>query len=88
MQTILNPFEAIQKKLEEIEKAVKELSEKEQRTTEPSTLVDRKEVSEMFGVNPSTVWRWQKKGILKPKGIGGRVYFDRAEVMEAVKNLK
>lgn len=88
MQTILNPFEAIQKELEEIKKAVKELSEKEQKTTEPNTLVDRKELSEMFGVNPSTIWRWQKKGILNPKGIGGRVYFDRAEVMNAVKNLK
>ena len=85
---VINPFEAIQKKLEEIEKAVKELSEKEQKTTEPNTLVDRKELSEMFGVNQSTIWRWSKRGILNPKGIGGRVYFDRAEVLNSLKNLK
>lgn len=85
---VINPFEQISRELAEIKKAVQELSAKEQKTTETNTLVDRKELSEMFGVNQSTIWRWQKRGILNPKGIGGRVYFDRTEVMNSLKNLK
>ncbi len=85
---VINPFEQISRELAEIKKAVQELSAKEQEIAEPNTLVGRREVSEMFGVNQSTIWRWSKKGILNPKGIGGRVYFNRAEVMNAVKNLK
>ncbi len=87
MQTI-NPFETILNELAEIKKAVQELATNEPKTPELNPLIDRKEIIGIFGVNQATIWRWQNKGILKPKKIGGRVYFDRDEVMNSLKNLK
>lgn len=83
---VINPFETILNELAEIKKAVQEIATNEPKTPELNPLIDRKEIVEIFGVNQATIWRWQNKGILKPKKIGGRVYFDRDEVISAIKN--
>jgi len=31
-----------------------------------SELLTRKQVAEIFNVNPLTIWHWEKRGILKP----------------------
>lgn len=83
---VINPFETILNELAEIKKAVQEIATNEPKTPELNPLIDRKEIVEIFGVNQATIWRWQNKGILKPKKIGGRVYFDRDEVISVMKN--
>lgn len=47
---------------------------------QPNDYLTRKQVSEMFDVDISTVANWQKNGKLRPLGISGRVYFLRCEV--------
>ncbi len=47
---------------------------------QPNDYLTRKQVSEMFDVDISTVANWQKNGKLRPLGISGRVYFLRSEV--------
>ena len=42
--------------------------------------LSRNDVSKMLGVNLSTLFNWQKKKILIPVGISGRVYYLRSEI--------
>ena len=39
-----------------------------------------KEVSDMLGVNPATVWRWIKKGVLRSVKVCGRVLISKADL--------
>jgi hypothetical protein len=48
--------------------------------TQPKEYLSRKDITEMFGVDLSTVHNWCKSGKLNPLGIGSRVYFLRSEV--------
>lgn len=54
---------------------------------EPNEYLTRQEVAQMFGVDISTIHNWSKRRILKPKGIGGRVYFLRSEIDASIKPL-
>ncbi len=54
---------------------------------EPNEYLTRQEVAQMFGVDISTIHNWSKRGVLKPQGIGGRVYFLRSEIESSVKPL-
>ena len=58
---------------------------------EPKTPVEyltRQEVSKMLKVDLSTVHNWTKKDILKASQCGGRVYYKRTEVENAIVELK
>ena len=55
---------------------------------EPAEYLTRQEVAEMLKVDISTVHNWTIKGILKPYGIGRRVYYKRIEVESAIIELK
>lgn len=48
------------------------------------TLIDLKVAASILGVDPSTVWRWTRRGILQnlaPAGVKA-VILDRAEILE------
>lgn len=47
---------------------------------QPKEYLSRKDITEMFGVDLSTVHNWCKSGKLNPLGLGSRVYFLRSEV--------
>lgn len=49
--------------------------------------LSRKTVSEMFGVDISTISNWQRNGTLNPLAISGRIYFLRSEVEQSLKPL-
>ncbi|HAI43171.1 MULTISPECIES: helix-turn-helix domain-containing protein [unclassified Maribacter] len=55
---------------------------------EPCSYLTRNEVAEMFKVDISTIYNWTKKGYLKPKGIGSRVYFLRSDIDKTLVELK
>jgi len=54
---------------------------------QPNEYLSRQDVSQMFGVDISTVHNWCKSKKLNPLGIGSRVYFLRSEVEASLKPL-
>lgn len=46
------------------------------------------DMMELFKVSRATVYNWKESGKIKPYKVeeGGSIYFDQAEVREAVKN--
>lgn len=55
---------------------------------QPTIYMTRREVADMLSVNLSTIHNYCKRSILKPYGIGARVYFKRDEVEQAIVELK
>ena len=72
-------FKYIDKKFENLEKNY--------HPKEPTTYLSRKETADLLKVNLSTLWNWQQKKILIPKGIGKKVLYDRKDVEKAIVKL-
>ncbi|TDP04077.1 helix-turn-helix domain-containing protein [Flavobacterium sp. 245] len=53
----------------------------------PNEYLTRHELAQMFNVDISTIHNWCKRGILQPRGIGGRVYFLRSQVEASIQPL-
>ena len=58
---------------EEVEKLIKA-------GNKPVELLTRQQVVEIIGVNKSTLWRWQKKGILISIKIGGKGRYRKSDM--------
>lgn len=41
---------------------------------------NRKEVVEKFGICETTLWRWDKMGLIESKKIGNRVFYPESEI--------
>lgn len=74
LQTII--AEGIEKKLEELKQHLQK--------KDPVTYLTRKQVSEMFQIDISSVHNWTKKGTLQAYQIGGRVYYKLSEIENAI----
>jgi len=55
---------------------------------EPTEYLTRKEVSDLFKVDISTIHNWTVKDILKAYSIGRRVYYKRDEIELAIVELE
>ena len=55
---------------------------------EPNEYLSRSEVAKMLSVNESTIFNWKKRGILSAFQIGGRVFYKRKDVEDAIVKLK
>ena len=55
---------------------------------EPTELLTRSETSALLKINLTTLWNYTKQGKLISYGIGNRVYYKRAEVMQSIIKLK
>lgn len=55
---------------------------------EPNEYLTRVEVAEMLKIDLSSVHNWTKKRILQSYQIGGRVYYKRNEIENAIVELK
>lgn len=51
---------------------------------ESEEYLTRNEVATMLKIDLSTVHNWTRSGKLKSLGLGGRVYFKRSEIEEAL----
>ena len=88
MQTIqLQLPEEYQSDIDLIKSQLKDLK-KHFQPKEPNEYLTRVEVAEMLKIDLSSVHNWTKKGILISYQIGGRVYYKRAEVENAIVELK
>lgn len=54
----------------------------------PNEYLTRQEVSRMLSINLSTVHNWTKKGIIEAHQIGGRVFYLRSDIENAIVKLK
>mgnify|MGYP003866207273 CR=1 FL=1 len=55
---------------------------------EPNEYLTRLEVSQMLKIDLSSVHNWTKREILTSYQIGGRVYYKRKEIENAIVELK
>lgn len=61
---------------------------KEYQPKQPEDYLTRKQACDLLSVNASTLWSWCKAGKLEPVGIGGRKYFRRSSIDQAMISLK
>lgn len=72
------------KKFDEIHSALEDI-QKNFQPIEPLKYIGRKATSEMLDVDLSTLFNWDKRGILKPHGkIGGRVYYEISQIEQVL----
>lgn len=55
---------------------------------EPNEYLTRSEVSDLLKIDESTVHNWRKKNILTAYQIGGRVFYKRKEIENAIEKLQ
>lgn len=53
---------------------------------EPEKLINRQELRRRIPLSETTVWRWERQGILKPVRIAGRPFYREADIAELVAN--
>lgn len=54
---------------------------------QPNEYLSRSEVSKMLGVDLSTLHNWNKKKILNPLAISGRIFYLRSEIEASIKPI-
>jgi hypothetical protein len=47
-----------------------------------SRLLTRREAIDLLGICPATLHNWQKRGLVRYRKIGNRIYFDQMEIEE------
>lgn len=62
------------------EKARRKVEEEYKKQQAPETYYTQAQVCKLFSVDPSTLWRWDKKGVLKPVKIGGLNRYKKSEI--------
>ena len=55
---------------------------------EEDELLTRNETCEFLKIDSSTLWAWTKKGKVISYGIGNRVYYKKAELLECLTLIK
>jgi Helix-turn-helix domain len=73
-------IEGVNSKLEDLKKNFQ--------PKEPNEFLTRNEVAEMLKIDLSSVHNWTKRQILQSYQIGGRVYYKRNEIENAIVELK
>lgn len=81
------PDELIAQIVQDLKNSLLPELKKEFQPKTPTEFLTRHEVAELLKIDLSSVHNWSKKGILTSYGIGGRVYFKRTEVENAIQKL-
>ena len=79
---MLNPFELIMNKLDNLEKLIIESQKNTYQTKEKNqeTLMSRIEVAKYLKVSAVTINKWSNAGILKRYRIASRVYYKKSDI--------
>ncbi|CAI9673982.1 MULTISPECIES: helix-turn-helix domain-containing protein [Elizabethkingia] len=71
-----------------IKESVKDVIEKIEsnlaNTSEQEKILTRSEAAKLLDINPSSLWRWTKKGKIKAFGIENRVYYYLSDINKAL----
>lgn len=52
---------------------------------QPDEIYSPEETSELLKISTVTLWRWTKEGKIKAHGIGGRTYYKKSDIDNALK---
>jgi len=79
---MLNPFELIMNKFDNLEKLIIESQKNTYQTKEKNqeTLMSRIEVAKYLKVSAVTINKWSNAGILKRYRIASRVYYKKSDI--------
>lgn len=77
---LLNEFAQLKAEISEIKAHIK--------GNNPLEVLERADVVQIFGIAPSTLWLWTKKGVITAKKMGNRVFYTRADVEKALITVK
>ena len=81
-----NVFETTQEQL--VARVVNELKNELKQATFTEKYLTREEVSKLLTICLSTLNNWNKKGILHPYQMGGRVYYKASEIESSMIKLE
>lgn len=70
-----------------IENAVQNAVKQSVKVVEPEQLLKGQEAADLLGIDPSTLWHWRKKSLIKAHALGSRIFYKRSEIMEALTEL-
>lgn len=54
---------------------------------EKEILLTRDEACQFLRICKTSLWKWMKNGKIKAYGIGNRVYYKKAELIESIKRI-
>ncbi len=76
--------------LNSIREVIREEVKRETSEEGREALISQKEACKLFNpaISLTTIIKWGKDGVLNPRKVGGRVYYTRAEILEAAKTIK
>ena len=67
---------------------IKEVKEEFDDGSKKSKLLSMKEVCKRLNKGESTIYRWQKSGLITPTYIGGHTYYKEEEIMQYTNGYK
>ncbi|RZJ53425.1 MAG: DNA-binding protein [Flavobacterium sp.] len=79
--------EELEKRIGESVKKELEIFKKNFKPEPPKEFLNRNQVATMLGVHVTSILNWERKGILNPLGISGKILFLRSEVEACLKPL-
>lgn len=66
---------------------INEIVNSNQNQSKPEFL-NRKETKELLGVSYVTLNNWHRKGILEPKYLGNKLFYDKNQIISLLSNNK
>ncbi|MBO0330092.1 helix-turn-helix domain-containing protein [[Muricauda] lutisoli] len=78
----INPEELTERIVERLVKRINRLAKNKNPESTPNYFT-REEISKKLNVSCVTLYRWEKRGILKRRKIGGKIYY-KLEEIEAI----
>ena len=84
-----NPFEVLEKRLENIESLLVDIKHpSQQKTIDDEVLLDEEEACAFLKTNSVTLWRWVKAGKIKVCKFSHKNYYKRNEILETITQLQ
>jgi hypothetical protein len=84
-----NPFEVLEKRLENIESLLVDIKHPpQQKTIDNEVLLDEDEACAFLKTNSVTLWRWVKAKKIKVYKFSHKNYYKRNEILETITSLQ
>lgn len=82
---VLMTTESFQEALEEVfarakEAAIAEIDARTQASQGEDKMLTRQEAMKLLGKSANTLWKWARRGYLKPVKVGGRVMYKVSDI--------